>query len=221
MQKGDLPTNLNAAPPDASSAVSFLDIVGYSTLMAANAARTHLDWMQMLRELIRPAAQRHGGRIVKSTGDGVLAEFHDAHEAVAWASAVQTSMQALYATPDPSRTPIVVRIAIHLDKVFVAEDDIYGPGVNVAARLQEHSEPGGIVLSDVVFQLVKGSLDQPARDLGLLFLKNIPQPVRAHALDPVGPVPAVPQVRHDSLLPSIAVLPLQDRESDSNDSLLL
>ncbi len=90
MSKADQPTNLDAAAAEArrSSAVSFLDIVGYSTLMAENAARTHLDWMKVLNEIVRPAATQYGGRIVKSTGDGVLAEFPDAPAAVAWATAV-------------------------------------------------------------------------------------------------------------------------------------
>jgi len=218
--KADEPTDLDATTAGArrSSAVSFLDIVGYSTLMAENAARTHLDWMQVLSEIIRPAAQQHGGRIVKSTGDGVLAEFADARAAVAWASAVQNSLLTVDAAHDVSRTPIVARIAVHVDEVFVTADDIYGPGVNIAARLQEYSEPGGIVLSDAVLDLVRDGLDRPSRDLGLLRLKNIPDPIRAYALDPTGPVPSVPQFRHDATLPSIAVLPLQSRDGDPGDT---
>jgi adenylate cyclase len=218
--KADQPIypNATAAGVRRFSAVSFLDIVGYSTLMAENAARTHLDWMQVLNDIIRPAAEQHGGRIVKSTGDGVLAEFTGAHAAVAWARAVQDAMLAAYAAPDPSRTVIVARIAIHVDDVFVVSDDIYGPGLNIAARLQEYSEPGGIVLSDTVFKLVKDGLDRPARDLGLLYLKNIPDPIRAHALDPTGPVPPVPQFRHGATLPSIAVLPLQSQGGDAGDN---
>jgi adenylate cyclase len=215
----DQPANLNTAAEGArrSSAVSFLDIVGYSTLMAENAARTHLDWMQVLNEIIRPAASQHGGRIVKSTGDGVLAEFPDARAAVAWASAVQTSMLADYVPVGASRPPIVARISVHVDHVFVVSDDIYGPGVNVAARLQEYSEPGGIVLSDTVFDLVRDGLNRPVRDLGPLRLRNIPDPVRAYALDPIGPVPPVPQFRHEGALPSIAVLPLQNRDGDPSE----
>jgi adenylate cyclase len=180
VSKADQPTNPDAAAAEArrSSAVSFLDIVGYSTLMAENAARTHLDWMKVLNEIVRPAATQYGGRIVKSTGDGVLAEFPDAPAAVAWATAVQNSMLAEYAAAGASRTTIVLRIAVHVDRVFVGGDDIYGPGVNIAARLQEYSEPGGIVLSDAVFDLVKDALDRPVRELGLLRLKNIPSPVK-------------------------------------------
>jgi adenylate cyclase len=217
--KADQPTNLNgtAAGARRSSAVSFLDVVGYSTLMAENAARTHLDWMQALNEIIRPAARQHGGRIVKSTGDGVLAEFPDARAAVAWASAVQDSMLAEYAPTGSSRLPIVARIAVHVDQVFVASDDIYGPGVNVAARLQEYCEPGGIVLSDAIFDFVRDRLDRPVRGLGLLHLRNIPEPVNAYSLDPIGPVPPVPQFRHDGALPSIAVLPLQNRDGDPGE----
>jgi adenylate cyclase len=218
--KGDQPEDSNAATPVArrSSAIAFLDIVGYSTLMAENAARTHLNWMRVLNEIIRPASQRHGSRIVKSTGDGVLVEFPGARDAVAWACEVQNSMQSIYAAPDASKTPIVARIAIHVDEVFVTSDDIYGSGVNVAARLQEYSEPGGMVMSDAVFDLVRDGLNRTARDLGLLYLKNIPDPVRAYALDATGRVPHVPQVRHGATLPSIAVLPLQDRGGDPADT---
>jgi adenylate cyclase len=111
----------------------------------------------------------------------------------------------------------VARIAVHVDQVFVVADDIYGPGVNVAARLQEYSDPGGIVLSEAVFDLVSDGLDRPVRNLGLLHLKNIPDPVRAYALDPIGAVPSVPQFRHEGTLPSIAVLPLLNRDGDPGE----
>ena len=195
------------------SAVSFLDIVGYTTLMAENATRTHQEWMRMLQETIRPSAERHHGRIVKSTGDGVLAEFGSAREAVAWARDVQRSLQEMHAGRHAAGDPIAARIAIHIDEVFITADDIYGPGVNIAARLQEHAEPGGIVLSQAVFDLVRDSLDRPARDLGLIYLKNIPDPVGAHALDPTD-MPLVRQFRRAATLPSIAVLPLQNLGGD-------
>lgn len=199
------------------SAVAFLDVVGFSALMAENAARTHRAWMQVLHETIEPLAQGHHGRIVKSTGDGVLAEFASARDAIAWARGVQAALQRTQAEPNAGSEPLTVRIAVHIDEVLADDDDIYGPGVNIAHRLQEHAEPGGIVLSQAVFGLVRDSLDQPARDLGLLYLKNIPDPVAAYALDPADQ-PLVRHFRHAGALPSIAVLPLQNLGGDPGEA---
>ncbi len=199
------------------SAVSFLDIVSFSALMAENADRTHRRWMEVLQEIIRPGAQKHHGRIVKSTGDGVLAEFGSARDAVAWARHVQQSMLSTRSGISPGESPMVARIAVHIDEVFRTKDDVYGPGVNIAARLQQHAEPGGIVLSQAVFDLVKDSLDRPTRDLGLIHLKNIPDPVRAYAIDPTE-APAVPHVARAASLPSIAVLPLKNLSGDPSEA---
>lgn len=197
-------------------AVSFLDIVGYSTLMAENAALTHRKWARLLNEVVRPAAEKHQGRIVKLTGDGALAEFPRALDAVTWACEVQVSLQKLHAGPDAAEDPLAVRIAIHLDEVILADGDMFGSGVNIASRLQEYAEPGGIVLSETVYSLVKDSLNWPTRDLGPLYLKNIPDPVAARALDPAER-PIVRQFRHTTTLPSIAVLTLQNLGGDPAD----
>jgi adenylate cyclase len=199
------------------SAIAFLDIVGYTTMMAENAARTHEAWMSVLDGILIPMAQKNDGRIVKSTGDGVLGEFPSARNAVAWARTVQDSLQQIRAGAADAADAIVVRISIHIDEVFVAANDIYGPGVNIAARLQEHAEPGGIVLSQAVFDLVRDSLDRTASALGLLYLKNIPDPISAYALDPVDQ-PLVRHFRHPATLPSIAVLPLQNLGGDGSES---
>lgn len=199
------------------SAVAFLDVVGFSALMAEDAARTLRAWTRILHEIIEPLAQGHHGRIVKSTGDGVLAEFTSARDAVAWARGVQAAQQRTQAGPDTGGEPLTVRIAVHIDEVLADDDDIYGPGVNIAHRLQEHAEPGGIALSQAVFGLVRDSLDQPARDLGLLYLKNIPDPVAAYALDPADQ-PLVRHFRHAAALPSIAVLPLQNLGGDPGEA---
>src|SRR6267378_8570733 len=130
------------------AAIAFADIVGYSILMAEDEARTHRRWMALLDDVIRPGAQRHRGRVVKSTGDGVLAEFPSAFDAVEWASEVQQAVHRAAVTDDAGLRPIALRIAIHIGDVMTTPDDIYGDGVNVAARLQEHGEPGGIILSE-------------------------------------------------------------------------
>jgi adenylate cyclase len=196
-----------------SSVVSFLDVVGYSTMMAEDPEPTHREWMHVLHDVIDPEALKHRGRIVKSTGDGVLAEFNTADDAFGWAREVQASLERMHTRPEAPEVPIVARIAIHIDEVFTTPNDVYGPGVNVAHRLQEYAEPGGIVLSQPVFDLVKEHLDRPARDLGRLLLKNIPGPVQAHALDPARR-PLVREFRHAGTLPSIAVLPLQNVAGD-------
>ncbi|TAJ38110.1 MAG: adenylate/guanylate cyclase domain-containing protein [Reyranella sp.] len=191
--------------------------MGFATLMAEDAARTHRDWMKILEETIRPGAQQHGGRVVKSTGDGVLAEFATAREAVAWARTMQDVLQKREGGLGAAHDPIVARISIHIDEVFTTADDIYGPGVNIAARLQEHAEPGGIVMSQAVFDLVRDGLGRQTRDLGLLYLRNIPDPIGAHALDPIDR-PLVRQFRREATLPSIAVLPLQNLGDDPTET---
>lgn len=173
--------------------------------------------MWVLHEVLEPAAREHHGRVVKSTGDGVLAEFTSARDAVAWARAIQEALPKMHAAPDGAADPIVVRIAVHIDEVLVDDDDIYGPGVNIAHRLQEHAEPGGIVMSQAVFGLVRDALDHSPRDLGLLYLRNIPDPVAAYALDPVDQ-PLVRHFRHSATLPSIAVLPLQNLGGDPGEA---
>src|ERR1700736_3455045 len=143
------------------AAVAFVDIVGYSVLMATDERRTHERWMSLLNEFVRPATLNHRGRIVKSTGDGILAEFPAALEAVEWARAVQLAATARNdgVEEDPGRGPtIALRIGLHFCDIIETPDDIYGAGVNVAARLQAHAEPGGIVLSEAVHDLVRHAL---------------------------------------------------------------
>lgn len=185
--------------------------------MAENANQTHKSWMHILDDVIRPAAEKHYGRIVKSTGDGVLAEFATARDAVAWAHHVQRSLLKLRGAKNSAGPPMVARIAIHIDEVFPTADDIYGPGVNIAARLQQHAEPGGIVFSQAVLDLVKDSVRKSLRDLGVVHLKNIPDPVRAYAIDPAN-APAVPYIGREGSLPSIAVLPLKNLGGDPSET---
>jgi adenylate cyclase len=187
------------------AAIAFADIVGYSILMAEDEARTHTRWMALLADVVHPNARQYRGRVVKSTGDGVLVEFPSALDAVQWARDVQENVRRLEATKSIDLRPIALRIAVHIGDVITTADDIYGDGVNVAARLQEYSEPGGIVLSEAVYNLVRGAIGMEARDLGYLRLKNL-RPARAYALD--GPRPSIirPGWSRGSR-PSIAVLP--------------
>jgi adenylate cyclase len=187
------------------AAIAFADIVGYSTLMAEDEARTHRRWMALLADVVRPGAQKHRGRVVKSTGDGVLAEFPSALDAVEWAREVQEQVHRVGATESIELRPIALRIAVHIGDVMTTADDIYGDGVNVAARLQEYGEPGGVILSEAVYNLVRGIIGAQARDLGFLRLKNL-RPVRAYALD--GPRSSLTRPGWSrGSRPSIAVLP--------------
>lgn len=206
----------NAARMDRRlAAIAFIDIVGYSILMGRDETRTHQRWMAILDTIIQPQAARHRGKVVKSTGDGVLAEFPSAFDAVQWALDVQQAVQALRAN-DPQLS-ISLRIAVHVGDIITTEFDVFGDGVNLTARLQEHSPAGGVVLSGAVHDLVRGSLGRAARDLGALELKNFENPVRAYALDPGDQAITVPQHRPAGKMPSIAVLPLENIGGDPAD----
>src|SRR5882762_8683165 len=125
------------------AAIAFVDIVGYSILMARDETRTHQRWMSILDNIIRPQTERHRGKVVKSTGDGILAEFPSAFDAVEWAGEVQRAVQAQGA--DEALPSIALRIAVHVGDIITTEFDVFGDGVNLAARLQEHAPVGGIV----------------------------------------------------------------------------
>lgn len=197
------------------AAIAFVDIVGYSILMARDETATHQRWMSILNEVIRPETARHRGTIVKSTGDGVLVEFPSAFDGVEWARNVQRAVHKDSA--DGEGAAVALRIAVHLGDVIATTDDIYGDNVNVTARLQEFAEPGGIVMSEAVHDLVRGSIDTAPRDLGFLELKNYAKPVRAYALDPEFPPVGVPRLPRQANLPSIAVLPLYNDGGDPAD----
>jgi len=199
------------------AAVAFLDIVGYTALMASDESQTHLRWMRILNEVIRPRIPQYRGRLVKLTGDGVLAEFSSALDAVEWAQDIQRLVPTVQIDRNGRPPSIALRIAINLGDIIVTESDIYGDGVNVAARLQEHAEPGGVLLSESVYDVVRGTVGRLTRDLGYLQLKNLEKPVRAYAVSVDTPTIAVPSRRHRESLPSIAVLPLQNLGGDPAD----
>jgi class 3 adenylate cyclase/tetratricopeptide (TPR) repeat protein len=166
------------------AAVAFVDIVGYTILMASDETRTHQRWMTILSEVISPQAEKCRGTLVKSTGDGVLVEFPSAHDAVEWAREVQRQVIPKQVEHDGAAPTIVLRVAVHLGDVMTTDFDVFGDGVNVAARLQRHGVPGGVILSEAVYDLVRGTIGPSARDLGFLRLKNFEKPIRAYSLDP-------------------------------------
>ena len=150
------------------------DLVGYSRLMSEDEAGTLEAVNIHRREVFDPEVARHGGRIVKLMGDGTLVEFPSVVEAVQCATAVQHKMT----TASDSR--IMLRIGVNLGDVIIEGDDIFGNGVNVAARLQELAEPGGICISGSVFEQIEGKVDHRFTDLGTQEVKNIPKPVHVY-----------------------------------------
>jgi adenylate cyclase len=198
------------------AAVAFVDVVGYTILMASQETRTHLEWLAVLDDIIRPQLSQHGGTLVKSTGDGILAEFPSALDGVEWARDVQRAVASPPAQ-DGRESSIVIRISVHLGDIMTTDFDVFGDGVNVAARLLEHAPPGGIVLSEAIYDIVRGSVTTLARDLGFLELKNFAKPVRAYALDPEITGRSIPTPPRLTGLPSIVVLPLQNLGTDPGD----
>ena len=171
------------------AAIVAADVAGYSRLMHDNEEATHARFTALLKDAIEPAIAEHGGRIVKSTGDGFLAEFPSAVEAVRAAVQFQTRIKEL-AMAEVEDRRIVFRVGINIGDVIVEPHDIFGDGVNIAARLESISEPGGICISSSAYDQVRGKVGVEFADLGEQNLKNIACPVRVYAAvrDGVGPV---------------------------------
>jgi TolB-like protein/Tfp pilus assembly protein PilF len=195
------------------AAILAADVAGYSRLTGADEEGTIARLRGLRRELIDPTVASHGGRIVKTMGDGILIEFASVVDAVRCAVEVQRGVASR--RPDvPTDQRIEFRVGIHLGDVVVEGDDLLGEGVNVAARLEGIAEPGTICLSGDVYRQVKGKVDLAVRDLGEQHLKNIAEPVRTYRVTPDE------GARKSSLAltlpdkPSIAVLPFQNMSGD-------
>ena len=159
------------------AAVLVADMAGYSRLMERNEDAVLERQKAHRRELIDPKIESHGGRIVKTTGDGMLVEFAAAQDAVHCAIGIQTAM-AEREGRSPMDSRILYRIGINLGDVVFDEDDLFGDGVNVASRLQTLAEPGGLCVSDIVHQAVAERLGEPFRNMGGQRVKNISRPIR-------------------------------------------
>jgi TolB-like protein/class 3 adenylate cyclase len=201
------------------AAILAADVAGYSRLMGADEEGTHERLKAHLRELIEPKIAEHRGRTVKNTGDGFLVEFPSVVDAVRCAVEVQRGM-AEREPGVPEERRIRFRIGINLGDVIAEDDDIFGDGVNVAARLEALAEPGGICISRVVRDQVRDKLDYAFEDLGEQNVKNITRPVRVYALRAPKPSPAmVPHAASTSqpaVAPrlSIVVLPFANLSND-------
>ena len=155
------------------------DIAGYSRLMGIDEEGTLRQLKAARKELIDPKITEHRGRIVKTTGDGMLVEFVSVVDAVRYAVDIQRGMGERNADVAPDRR-IEFRIGINVGDIISDENDIYGDGVNVAARLEALAEPGGIIVSRNVYDQVRDKLSFGFEDLGEQIVKNIARPIGVH-----------------------------------------
>lgn len=210
------------------SAIVSADVAGYSRLVGRDESGTVGRLGVARSELLEPVVSKRGGRIVKLTGDGALMEFSSAVEALSAAIEFQQSM-LMAESKRPADERLVFRVGVHSGDVIVQGDDIYGDGVNIAARLEAEAPPGGVIVSGPIFEATIGRLKADFEDLGRLSLKNIERPVQAYAVrwepsawatfaamkstslpgtSPRATLLALPDK------PSIAVLPFQNMSGD-------
>src|SRR6266702_130481 len=198
------------------AAILAADVAGYSRLIGADEEGTLAALRALRRELVDPGIAEHRGRIVKTTGDGLLVEFASVVDAVRCAVALQRGM-ALRNDGVAKERRIAFRIGINLGDIIIDEHDIYGDGVNVAARLEALAEPGGICVSRVVRDQVRDKVDFGFEDLGEQQVRNIARPVRVYRIPlaetgrPEAPLPLPDK-------PSLAVLPFQNMTGDAEQN---
>ncbi len=199
------------------AAILAADVVGYSRMMDADEAGTLARFKTLRSAVFDPKTEQFGGRIFKDTGDGALAEFGSAVDAVQCAVEIQRGL-AQRNSKEPENRRIIMRIGINLGDVMVEGDDIYGAGVNVAARLEGLCEPGMVYVSGSIFDQVVGKLDAAFDDLGEQQVKNIAKPVRVYrARGETDEEATYGDVSAPSPLPdkpSIAVLPFNNLSGD-------
>ena len=203
------------------AAILAADVVGFARMMDADEAGTLAGLKTLRGEVLEVLTGKFGGRIFKSTGDGVLAEFPSATDAVLCAIEIQNAVAELNKTaPDGRR--LVLRIGVSLGDVIVDGGDLYGNGVNIAARMEGLAEPGAVCVSGNVYEHVRNSINVAFDDLGDQMVKSIDRPVRSYRIDMksftaaanVFPAPDFPPALPDK--PSIAVLPFQNMSGDAD-----
>ena len=199
------------------AAIVAADIVGYSRMMGDDETGTLARLQALRKELLDPRVDAYDGRVVKTTGDGALIEFPSAVHAVELAIDLQTAIDPWNAD-GAENSRIQLRIGINVGDIIAEGDDIYGDGVNVAARLESLARPGGVCISGTVFDQVKGKLDLTFDDLGLQEVKNIAEPVRVYQWPPDAVGAAADAVVERPLplpdKPSIAALPFTNMSGD-------
>jgi TolB-like protein/class 3 adenylate cyclase len=202
------------------AAVVAADVVGYSRLMGHDEAGTLTALRTVRRELVDPRIDAFGGRIVKTTGDGLLLEFPSVVDAVRCVAEIQTAIAA-YNAGIPADCLIVFRVGVNIGDIVIEGDDIFGDGVNVAARLQALAAPGGLCVSSRVHEEVRDRLYLRFEDGGDQELKNIVRPVRVWRWSPdteTPPESMAPELSQAARVlarkPSVAVLPFQNLSGD-------
>src|SRR6202140_4991463 len=197
------------------AAILAADVARYSRLMGANEEGTLAQLKSIRKALVDPTIAAHRGRIVKTTGDGMLVEFASAVDAARCAVEVQRGM-AVHSADVGQDLRIKFRIGIHVGDIIFDDNDIFGDGVNIAARLEGIAEPGGVCISDDARRQIRGKVDIVFDDMGPQALKNITEPMRAWRCqinaNASSPAPTKPSVETGQTLaitdkPSIAVLP--------------
>ena len=204
------------------AAVLAADVAGYSRLMGADEEGTLVRLKAVRKAIVDPTIASHRGHMVKTTGDGMLIEFASAVDAVRGAVEIQRSMAEQNAAVLPDQR-IEFRIGIHVDDVIFDDNDIFGDGVNIAARLESIAEPGGVCISNDAYRQVRGKVEIACDDMGLQALKNIAEPMQAWQVQLTGHTPSrvrsgsaanQPQALPLPHTPSIAVLPFQNMSND-------
>ncbi len=200
------------------AAILAADVVGYSSMMGADEAGTLTALKRHREKVFDPAVAAHKGRVVKLIGDGTLVEFASVVDAVKCALAIQ---RAIKAAAKPDERGIRLRIGVNLGDIIIDGDDIYGDGVNVAARLEPLAEPGGVCVSAIVYESVGNRIEVDFRDGGEVAVKNIARPIRVWKWHPdSGAEATAPQTRPavaqtaEPEPPSIAVLPFTNMSGD-------
>jgi adenylate cyclase len=209
------------------AAVLAADIAGYSRLMGRDEERTLSQLKKFRKTLLDPAIVTHRGRIVKTTGDGMLVEFASAVDAVRCAVEVQREMAKQNASV-PQELRIEFRIGIHVGDIIIDDNDIFGDGVNIAARLEGIAEPGGVCISDDAYRQIRGKVEIAFNDIGEQALKNIAEPMRvwrvriANGTTPVIQSSPIPPSQILTLpdKPSIVVLPFDNMSSEAGQDYL-
>jgi len=190
-------------------AILAIDVVGYSRLMAEGEAATLKALKAFRKAVFEPAVAEHGGRVVKLMGDGALVEFASAVDALACALAVRRSLDARLGAAD-AEPALQLRIGIHLGDVILEDGDLYGDGVNLAARIEAACPPDAICISQQVYDQVANKLEITIEDLGEQRLRNIDRPVRIYRVRDGAAEPG--EAAHDR--PAVAVLPFVNMSAD-------
>lgn len=192
-------------------AVMAADVVDYARLTEAAELDTHVRLRALRVGIIDPCIVSYRGQIIKNTGDGFLASFDSSVDALRCAVEIQREVTLKEASASADRR-IRLRIGLNVGEVIIEEEDIYGTSVNIAARLEQFSPPGGIVISDAMHGITNARMDVPVEDLGPLELKNLSQPVRAYSLNIPGAdktARSTSSFARRAKLPTVAVLPFR------------